>query len=370
MTRIEARSVFNQEAYDHTKENLFLGRSLNVARYDVVRYPFFEELTEKQHSFFWRPHEILLTQDTRSVSQLSPGALHLYLSNLKYQILQDSVNTRAPSIAFLPVASLPELEGWITAWSFFESIHSRSYTHIIRNITNNPSIQFDSIVQDQEIAARAKDLSGDYDHFINLQNKRAAGIYVSDFELKKSLLMSIISAYILEGIRFFVSFACSFGLAEQRLMEGSADIIRLIAQDEALHLTGAQYMYNLWRSGKDDPDMVDLINNKEVMEEIIDRFIKTLKQESNWAQYIFSEGVILGLNAKILIEYLMYIIWIRMNALGINPIVDKRPNPLPWMKNWLTNDNVQPPPQETAITSYLVGQVDTSLDDSDFQDFM
>ena len=373
-------SIFNQTVSDTLTEPMFFGSSVNVARFDQQKFEMFEKLTEKQLSFFWRPEEIDVSKDKIDFAKLRPNEKHIFISNLQYQILLDSVQGRSPSIAFLPIVSLPELENWIETWSFSETIHSRSYTHIIRAIMNEPGVVFDEIMKTDEIIQRATSVSKYYDELIKYSQAyllHGEGKYelinetldVSLYGLKRLLYLTIMSVNILEAIRFYVSFACSFAFAERKVMEGNAKIIKLIARDEALHLTGTQHMINLMRDGKDDPDMKKIA--KECESEVIQMFKDGAKQEKEWAEYLFRDGSMIGLNAEILKQYLEYITNVRMSALNMKPIFKQSTNPLPWMNHWLDNDNVQVAPQETEITSYLVSAIDNTMssEDEDFSDF-
>ena len=373
-------SIFNQKVNDTLTEPMFFGGSVNVARFDQQKFEMFEKLTEKQLSFFWRPEEIDVSKDKIDFEKLRPNEKHIFISNLQYQILLDSVQGRSPNIAFLPIVSLPELENWIETWSFSETIHSRSYTHIIRAIMNEPGVVFDEIMKTDEIIQRATSVSEYYDELIKysqayllhgegkheLNNEK---LDVSLYGLKRLLYLTIMSVNILEAIRFYVSFACSFAFAERKVMEGNAKIIKLIARDEALHLTGTQHMINLMRDGKDDPDMKKIA--KECESEVIQMFKDAAKQEKEWAEYLFRDGSMIGLNAEILKQYLEYITNVRMSALNMKPIFKQNTNPLPWLNHWLDSDNVQVAPQETEITSYLVSAIDNTIssEDEDFSDF-
>jgi len=373
-------SIFNQKINDTLSEPMFFGDSVNVARFDQQKFEVFEKLTEKQLSFFWRPEEIDVSKDKIDFEKLRPNEKHIFISNLQYQILLDSVQGRSPSIAFLPIVSLPELENWIETWSFSETIHSRSYTHIIRAIMNEPGVVFDEIMKTDEIIQRATSVSEYYDELIKYSQAyllhgegkhefNNEKLDVSLYGLKRLLYLTIISVNILEAIRFYVSFACSFAFAERKVMEGNAKIIKLIARDEALHLTGTQHMINLMQDGKDDPDMKKIA--KECESEVIQMFKDGAKQEKEWAEYLFRDGSMIGLNAEILKQYLEYITNVRMSALNMKPIFKQNTNPLPWLNHWLDSDNVQVAPQETEITSYLVSAIDNTMssEDEDFSDF-
>ena len=373
-------SIFNHKISDTLTQPMFLGDSVNVARFDKQKFEVFEKLTEKQLSFFWRPEEIDVSKDKMDFAKLLPNEKHIFISNLQYQILLDSVQGRSPNIAFLPIVSLPELENWIETWSFSETIHSRSYTHIIRAIVNEPGVIFDDIMKTDEIIKRADSVSANYDKLIESAQAYLAhgeGVHTINGKtltvdlraLKRQLYLTIMSVNILEAVRFYVSFACSFAFAERKVMEGNAKIIKMIARDEALHLTGTQHMINLMRSGKDDPDMETIAS--ECKDEVVAMFREAAEQEKEWAEYLFRDGSMIGLNAEILKQYLEYITNVRMAAIDLDPIFEQSTNPLPWINHWLDSDNVQVAPQETEITSYLVSAIDNTMnaDDNDFDDF-
>lgn len=366
-------STFCRTQNDALKEPMFFGQNVNVARYDQQKYPIFEKLIEKQLSFFWRPEEVDLSTDRGQYAALPENEKHIFISNLKYQTLLDSVQGRSPNVALLPLVSIPELETWIETWSFSETIHSRSYTHIIRNIVTDPGVVFNDIVTNDEIVKRAISVTEHYDQLILLTNT----LYAQAIDLEKdaefrkriktSLYLTLISVNVLEAIRFYVSFACSFSFAERSLMEGNAKIIKLIARDEALHLSGTQHMINLLRSGEDDAEMAQIA--LEQQDEVIKIFRDAAEQEKQWASYLFKDGSMIGLNTSILQDYVEYITNVRLKALNLEPIFANKSNPLPWMNNWLVSDNVQVAPQESEISSYRVGQVDSTVSKDDFGDF-
>ncbi len=374
-----AYSTFTQKKNNQLKEPMFLGQPVNVARYDQQKYEIFEKLIEKQLSFFWRPEEVDVSSDRIDYKQLPEHEKHIFISNLKYQTLLDSIQGRSPNVALLPLVSLPELETWIETWSFSETIHSRSYTHIIRNIVNDPATVFDDIVENEHIIKRAKDIAHYYDTLIQLTNDyhrygegkheiNGQTVDVSLNKLKKQLYLCLMSVNALEAIRFYVSFACSFAFAERELMEGNAKIIKLIARDEALHLTGTQHMINLLRNGQDDFTFIQIA--EECKQECFDLFKAAAEQEKDWAAYLFKDGSMIGLNKDILCQYVEYITNIRMQAVGLEPAYpESTNNPIPWINAWLSSDNVQVAPQEAEISSYLVGQIDTEVNSNDFEDF-
>ncbi|HHW7545967.1 TPA: class Ia ribonucleoside-diphosphate reductase subunit beta [Mannheimia haemolytica] len=373
-----AYTMFSQHKNDQLKEPMFFGQNVNVARYDQQKYEIFEKLIEKQLSFFWRPEEVDVSQDRIDYAQLPEHEKHIFISNLKYQTLLDSIQGRSPNVALLPLVSIPELETWIETWTFSETIHSRSYTHIIRNIVNDPSIVFDDIVTNEEIIKRAKDISAYYDDLIRdsqLYSLYGEGSYqvdgktceVSLRSLKRQLYLCMMSVNALEAIRFYVSFACSFAFAERQLMEGNAKIIKFIARDEALHLTGTQHILNIMAYGNDDPEMAEIA--RECRQEAYELFLSAAEQEKAWAEYLFKDGSMIGLNRDILVQYIEYITNIRMQAVGLPLPFKARSNPIPWINAWLVSDNVQVAPQEVEVSSYLVGQIDAKVDSRDFGDF-
>jgi ribonucleoside-diphosphate reductase beta chain len=371
-------TTFNQTANNALLEPMFLGNSVNIARYDQQRFMAFEKLIEKQLSFFWRPEEIDVSKDRADWQSLTDSEKHIFISNLKYQTLLDSITARSVNTILLPLVSLPEVETWIETWAFSETIHSRSYTHILRNLFTDPSEVFDDIMVNPSILKRATSIAKYFDSVIittQLLQSQGPGSYqvegktieVSERKLKERLFLAICSVNALEAIRFYISFACSFAFAERELLEGNAKIIKLIARDEALHLTGTQHILNNWMSGRDDPEMQEI--SKTLREEGKEIFMDVVEQEKEWADYLFKDGSMIGLNAAILKQYIEYISNQRLSAIGFDAPFDIKSNPLPWMNSYLVSDNVQVAPQETEISSYLVGQVDSSVSSDDFDDF-
>ncbi|MFQ3218813.1 MAG: ribonucleoside-diphosphate reductase beta chain [Paraglaciecola sp.] len=371
-------TTFNQKNNDPLKEPMFFGNPVNVARYDQQKHSIFEKLIEKQISFFWRPEEVDVSKDRVDFQKLSDSEKHIFISNLKYQTLLDSIQGRSPNIAFLPIISIPELETWVETWSFYETIHSRSYTHILRNLFSDPSSIFEDIVENEQIKKRAADISKYYDDLIfytQLWQTQGEGVHTINGEthnvtmrqLKTKLYLCMNSVNALEAIRFYVSFACTFAFAERELMEGNSKIIRLISRDENLHLTSTQHILNLWAKGKDDPEMAEIAI--ECKDQAIEIFMNAVEQEKQWAEYLFQHGSMIGLNKDILCQYVEFIANHRMSAIGFGQPFDIKSNPLPWMNNYLNSDNVQVAPQESEISSYLVGQIDSEVNAGDFGDF-
>ena len=358
-------TVFNNEQFDATQQTCFFGKPVNIARYDKQRYNAFEKLTEKQLGFFWRPEEIDLSRDGKDFKALNDHEKHIFTSNLKRQILLDSVQGRAPSLAFLPITSLPELETWIQTWAFFETIHSRSYTHIIRNVYSDPSRVFDEMLDIQEIADCAHDISKYYDQLITKNNQFA--LFSPDkkdrYRHKTALWLCLNAVNALEGVRFYVSFACSWAFAEVKKMEGNAKIIKLIARDENVHLASTQQLLKILP--KEDEDFARI--QEETRDECISMFYRVVDQEKAWARYLFQNGSMIGLNEQLLCDYVDHIAAKRMGAIGLNG--KPGANPLPWTQKWIAGSDVQVAPQETEITSYINGGVVKDVDENTFKGF-
>ena len=377
---IEGMTVFNTTPVDSKKQPMFFGNPLGVQRYDQYKYPVFDKLTQQQLGYFWRPEEVSLQKDRSDYHTLRPEQKHIFTSNLKYQILLDSVQGRGPGMAFIPYCSLPELEACMTVWEFMEMIHSRSYTYIIKNVYSDPTEVFDTILNNDRILERASSVTNAYDDFINSAQvygtsnlwkhaQENAGYSREErYELKRKLYRAIANVNILEGIRFYVSFACSFAFGELKLMEGSAKIISLIARDENQHLVITQNILNKWNEG-DDPEMQQIA--KEEQDWVISAFKKCVDEEKAWAQYLFKDGSMIGLNDKLLNSYVEWIANRRMRSIGMKPIYDipAKNNPLPWTEHWISSKGLQVAPQETEVESYVVGGIKQDLKKDSFAGF-
>ena len=381
-SKIDGMTVFNTQEVDYKKQPMFFGKPLGVQRYDSYKYPTFDRLTTQQLGYFWRPEEVSLQKDRADYHTLNEVQKHIYTSNLKYQIMLDSVQGRAPGMAFIPYCSLPELEACMEVWGFMEMIHSRSYTYIIKNVYSDPSDVFDTIIKDDRILERAKSVTGAYDDFINEAQQWGQSSLWKDMdpslntslpvlemkELKRKLYRAVANVNILEGIRFYVSFACSFAFGELKLMEGSAKIISLIARDENQHLVLTQTILKYWREG-DDPEM------KQIMEEekewTYKQFDLCVNEEKKWAEYLFRDGSIIGLNDKLLFQYVEWIANKRMKMVGLKPVYDiaARNNPLPWTQHWISSKGLQVAPQETEVESYVVGGIKQDVNKDTFAGF-
>ena len=380
MTKVKGMTVFNTEQVNTKKQPMFFGQPLGVQRYDSYKYPVFDKLTTQQLGYFWRPEEVSLQKDRGDYQTLRPEQKHIYTSNLKYQIMLDSIQGRGPGMAFIPYCSLPELEACMEVWGFMEMIHSRSYTYIIKNVYADPSEVFDKIVTDDRILERAASVTEAYDDFISgaqqygnstmweLANEgHMAGQY-DRRELKRKLYRAVANVNILEGIRFYVSFACSFAFGELKLMEGSAKIISLIARDENQHLAITQNILNKWAQG-DDPEMKQIMKEEE--EWTYKAFDRAVMEEKRWADYLFKDGSMIGLNDKLLQQYVEWIANRRLKSIGLKPQYDiaASANPLPWTQHWISSKGLQVAPQETEVESYVVGGIKQDVKKDTFSGF-
>ena len=379
-SEVNRMTVFNSDKVDTKKQPMFFGQPLGVQRYDSFKYPVFDKLTQQQLGYFWRPEEVSLQKDRADYQTLTEEQKHIFTSNLKYQIMLDSVQGRGPGMAFIPYCSLPELESAMTVWEFMEMIHSRSYTYIIKNVYSDPSEVFDTILEDEKILDRASSVTQSYDDFIESAHQydgstmwdlaregHASGQY-ERYELKRKLYRAVANVNILEGIRFYVSFACSFAFGENKLMEGSAKILSLIARDESQHLVLTQNILNKWRDG-DDAEMQRIAGEEE--EYVKEMFQNTVNEEKMWADYLFKNGSMIGLNERLLHNYVEWIANRRMKAIGIKPIFDipAKNNPLPWTEHWLNSKGQQNAPQETEIESYVIGGIKQDVKSDSFAGF-
>lgn len=354
-------TVFSTVNRDHTKSKMFFDGDVNVQRFDTLKYRQFDKLTDKQLGFFWRPEEVDISRDTKDFRDLTEHEKHIFTSNLKRQILLDSVQGRSPNLALLPIVSLPELETWIETWAFSETIHSRSYTHIIRNVYSDPSKVFDELLDVHEIVQCSDSITKYYDELMEINDDPKR---YGSYEHKKALYLALMSVNILEGVRFYVSFACSWAFAELKKMEGNAKIIKLIARDENVHLASTQQMLKLLKT--DDPDFAKIAEETE--NSCIELFMSAIEQEKAWAEYLFKDGSMIGLNGDLLKQYVMWIGAKRMRAVGLTaPYSIGASNPLPWTEKWIRGGEVQVAPQETEISSYVIGGTKQDVTEDTFK---
>jgi ribonucleoside-diphosphate reductase beta chain len=377
---VDGMTVFNTNTVNALKQPMFFGAPLGVQRYDQFKYPIFEKLTQQQLGYFWRPEEVSLQKDRADYQTLRPEQKHIFTSNLKYQILLDSVQGRGPGMAFSPYCSLPELEGAMNIWQTMEMIHSRSYTYIIKNVYPDPTEVLDTIIDDEKIIERAQSVTKAYDDFINAAQEYGTGNWWKEDwkdspsaewtlrDLKRRLYRAVMNVYILEGIRFYVSFACSFAFGELKVMEGNAKIIGLIARDESQHMTITMNMIKNWQKG-DDPDMLKIIEEEE--QNVVQMFRDCVEEEKNWAEYLFRDGSMIGLNDKLLKNYVEWVANRRMKSINMKPVFSQpiSNNPLPWTEHWLNSKTMQVAPQETEVESYVIGGLKQDVGEKTFSGF-
>lgn len=366
-------TVFNRE-WDHTESKLFLGQDLGIADYVNVRYPRLEELALLQRSQFWVETEISLEADKKQWPNLPQHIKNKTLLNLAWQTQADSIITRAPEDAILKLVSRPELEGMLIQWSYFENIHSRAYSNIIRNVLPNPGDFIATVQANDEAFARLAlpvsvidELAEIADVWLDaranleiaeregtLEYTEEADLLALTEQVQQKILEFYYAVYALEAIMFYASFACTFALAENDILTGIAKNLQLIAKDEALHTVMAMEVLRILQNGEIPPHVVAAAqaNAPKILRSI-------LETEINWAHYIFPEGEdIPGLNADLLVEYLYYNARLAFMAINIPwpedlPVIME--DPIGWMKGWLNTKNQQVAPQEAQITNYRVG---------------
>lgn len=365
-----SKSIINlNTGYDFREQPLFFGdEGLALQRYDQAKYPPLLELFKKQLGFYWRPEEIPGGGKDRSdYDSLTEHERFIFTKNLGYQILLDSVQSRGIS-NLLENCTNPEFESFAKSWEFMETVHSYSYTHIIKNIYNDPSSVLDNVLKDDEIVKRATSVTKYYDDLINSLDDSLDedGNYVNLYEAKKKLYLTLVSINILEGIRFYVSFACSYSFAQNKKMEANAKIIKLINRDENLHLGCTQFIIKKLREEASEGFQDIVIDCEKI---VIDMFRDAATEEMEWAEYLFQNGSMLGLNEQILKEYMKWLTNHRMKSIGLEPIFEKINNPIGWIKNWTESKDVQVAPQEAEIVSYTVGNFEQDMDDNEFEDF-
>ena len=324
-----SKSVYNKNAkVDFTKQPMFFGEDNGVQRYDTFKYPVFDKLTEHQLGLFWRPQEVSLQKDRNDWQELRPEQKHIFTSNLRYQTLLDSVQGRGPCLEV-----------------------------------------FDEILKDKYITERAESVTKTYDDLIDDGQRWVLNRQGSLKEVKRKLWRALINVNILEGIRFYVSFACTFSFGELKLMEGSAKIISLIARDESQHLAVSQHIIKNYMKNEGDKEMLQVIKEEE--QNVIQMYRDAVDQEKKWAEYLFKDGSMIGLNTKLLSNYVEWIANKRMRAIGLKPLYDQpaNQNPLPWTEHWLNSRGLQNAPQETEIESYVVGGIKQDVEKDSFKGF-
>lgn len=349
-------TVLNKKNYDFTAQPMFLGEPLGIQRYDRFKYPKFYELYLQQEEQRWTPFEISLSKDRASYEALSAEERFVFESNLRWQTMTDSMLSRSIH-EMAKYISLSELEICVGSWSNFENIHSLSYTWILQNITKNPSAFFDSILEDKHIVERAAEISAAYDKLL----------IAKETDLKQQIFNAVLSTQITEGLAFYISFACAYYFGYRGKMVGNASIVRLIGKDEALHVAITQNIMKYWRENPEE-GFQDVFEGSKQM--IYDAYGLAVESEKKWAQYLFSNGSLMGLNANLLGGYIEWLANTRLQSLGMKKIFDIKTNPIGgWLDAYLDDSKAQPAPQEMEITNYFVGSRDTTIDEDAFKDY-
>ncbi len=346
---------------DFKYEPMFLGRGRNLQRYDEPKHKFFYDIGQRMDSMFWKPAEISLLKDKLDYAELEDFEQRIFDLNLKRQILLDSIQGRSITQTFGRVCTNPELEYTMVRWEYQETNHSDAYSYILRNVYDNPADVFDTIIEDEVIKKHAINITQHYEELYELINAYESGVGIADKDVLKAIWLALISVNILEGVRFYVSFACTFAFAENKKMEGNAKELVLIARDENQHLALTQKIISILKKEKSE-GFFDVI--EETKDDVIGMYLDAARDEIEWAEYLFRDGTILGLNANILTKYMHYITNQRMKAIGLSKLFDQTQNPLPWMGSYLGDTKVEVLPQETEISSYVVGAISGDIEDN------
>lgn len=333
---------------------------VTIQRFEEVKYPKLQKYEELARGYFWVPEEISLTKDKMDHKEASEAVKHIFTSNLLRQTALDSIQGRAPFQVFAPVSSIPELEALTLTWSFFEtSIHSKSYSHIIRNIYGVPKDEFNKIHDTAEISAMASTVGKYYEQLHQLNIRKELGEEVDIHQHKKSIWLALHASYALEALRFMVSFATSLAMVENKIYIGNGNIISLILQDELLHTEWTAWIINT--IGKDDPDFIKI--ETECRAEVYDMYLDVIREEKEWADYLFRKGVVIGLNANILKDFVDYTAYNKLKDIGIKYLEDyPKSSPIPWFNKHTNLSKKQAALQETESTSYVIGVMSDTID--------
>ena len=355
----------SKEQYDISKQTNYLKRKMfldgvvTVQRFEEFRFPRIAKFEELQRGFFWVPEEISLTKDKMDHKDASDAVKHIFTSNLLRQTALDSIQGRAPSQIFSPVVSVPELEALVNVWSFFETnIHSKSYSHIIRNVYGVPKDEFNKIHDTQEIISMAANIGRYYEDLHQLNCRKECGEVIDIYTHKRAIWMALHASYALEAFRFMVSFATSLAMVENKIYIGNGNIISLILQDEILHAEWTAWIIN--NVAKDDPDFVQL--DQECAEEVYAMYMEVISEEKAWADYLFSKGVVIGLNADILKNFVDYTAFTRLKEIGIKYLGEHpKQSPIPWFNKHTNINKKQSALQETESTNYVIGAMSDNV---------
>jgi ribonucleoside-diphosphate reductase beta chain len=350
------KSVLNLKNIDYTKQPIFLGEDLNLQRYDRFKYPIFFELFKKQEEFFWWPHEISLQKDRSDYKELTAEERFVFDQNLRFQTLGDSMLSRSIH-SLKEYVTNPELEICMNTWARFEGIHSYSYSYLLNNVHPDATKFFDSIMEDKEIVSRAELIRNNYDKILGSDDKK---------DKKEKIYDCVLSTNVMEGLVFYVSFACSFYFGYRGKMEGNSKIIKFIQRDEALHFGITQNLLKIFRD-EDKEGFTGIAKKSE--DKVYAFYEQAVKNEIDWAQYLFSKGALLGLNPDVLGGYTKWLCDNRLRSLGYKKLFNQKENPIAgWLDSYLDSSKVQVAPQETEISAYKIGARDTNITEDTFDD--
>ena len=344
---------------NYLKRKMFLDGAVTVQRFEEYRHPKIAKFEELARGFFWVPEEISLTKDKMDHKDASDAVKHIFTSNLLRQTALDSIQGRAPNQVFGPVCSLPELEALISNWSFFETnIHSKSYSHIIRNVYGVPKEEFNKIHDTAEIVDMAANIGRYYEDLHILNCRKECGEEISTHDHKKAIYLALHASYALEAFRFMVSFATSLAMVENKIYIGNGNIISLILQDEILHAEWTAWLIN--NVGKDDQDFINLA--AECADEVYQMYIAVIEEEKAWADYLFKLGPVIGLNATILKDFVDFTAFTRLKDIGIKYLGEHpKISPIPWFNKHVNINKKQTALQENESTNYVIGVMSDSV---------
>jgi ribonucleoside-diphosphate reductase beta chain len=358
----------SQAQYDLAKRTDYLHRTMfldpagpvTIQRFEEVKYNKLQKFEQEARGFFWVPEEVSLTKDAQDFKEASDTVRHIFTSNLLRQTALDSLQGRGPSQVFTPVVSLPELEALVYNWTFFETnIHSRSYSHIIRNIYNVPKEVFNTIHDTREIVDMAASIGRYYDQLHLINCRREAGEPVEEREHVRAIWLALNASYALEAFRFMVSFATSLAMVENRIFIGNGNIISLILQDEILHRDWTGWIIN--QVVKEDPRFAAARSECEA--EVYAMYQEVIQEEKAWADYLFSKGPVIGLNAAILKDFVDYTAMQALREIGIKyQEPAPRVTPIPWFNKHVDTHKKQTALQENESTNYVIGVMSDQLD--------
>jgi len=364
----------SKEQYNFTKQTNYLKRKMfldpegpvTVQRFEEVKYPKLSKFEELARGFFWVPEEISLTKDKIDHKEASDAVKHIFTSNLLRQTALDSIQGRAPSQVFGPVCSIPELEALTLTWGFFEtSIHSKSYSHIIRNVYGVPKDEFNRIHDTVEIVGMAANIGRYYEDLHIFNCRKELGEEIDLHTHKRAIWLALHASYALEALRFMVSFATSLAMVENKIYIGNGNIISLILQDEILHSEWTAWLIN--NVIKDDPDFIPIA--EECKDEVYALYMEVIREEKEWAEYLFSKGVVIGLNAAILKDFVDYTAFVKLKDIGIKYIEDHpRQSPIPWFNKHVNINKKQTALQENESTNYVIGVMSDAVEFEELPD--